>query len=388
MPQNLVSIKTRLVQMSKTIICSVGISAGRLPNVRPAELLSWVKQQPSREEAARLIFENFYNIKPEGTALSNVLSAEIHSLVRIDIRAEDRVILLASETDDCYCCALAIRKYLEQYWPGIIVKVEKISGLQIEDVDKFRQQGVVNFVKRILTIIQDYNAENIVLNTTAGFKALVPYATLIGMLKGVECQYIFERSTTLLTLPPLPIEFSRSKFEVYRKLFEQIEREGAVAEAELESLGFVERSQLDPLLERVGGEVTLSAVGLLVWEELNPEARHSACVPFLSRQAMSDCFDNLAQLKNRDPIQFLNRMAQSEQLREEHVHYRINGGLRWLKPGGHTVDRYLISIEGWKMLVWRVIREDQEGKDYSQKVKVDVVGDRDRYAPFFRMEYV
>jgi hypothetical protein len=35
-----------------------------------------------------------------------------------------------------------------------------------------------------------------------------------------------------------------------------------------------------------------------------------------------------------------------------------------------------------------VIREDQEGKNYPQTVKVDPKRDRRKYLPFIRMEYV
>ncbi|WP_203457590.1 hypothetical protein [Gloeothece citriformis] len=64
----------------------------------------------------------------------------------------------------------------------------------------------------------------------------------------------------------------------------------------------------------------------------------------------------------------------------------MNNGLYWLKPG-NTTDRYLVSVEGWRMLVWRAIREDQQGSDYPNQVKVDP-NQRQKYAPFMRMEFI
>lgn len=77
----------------------------------------------------------------------------------------------------------------------------------------------------------------------------------------------------------------------------------------------------------------------------------------------------------------------SPESRKEHTHIDLKNGLLWLKPG-RTTDRYLVSVEGWRLLVWRAIREDQEGKNYPQTVQVNPERDRRRYLPFVRMEYV
>ena len=70
--------------------------------------------------------------------------------------------------------------------------------------------------------------------------------------------------------------------------------------------------------------------------------------------------------------------------RYEHIN---NGnGLRWLQPG-RTTDRYLVSVEGWRLLVWRAIREDQIGSSYAQEIDVDPTRDRSKYAPFTRLEF-
>ena len=101
-------------------------------------------------------------------------------------------------------------------------------------------------------------------------------------------------------------------------------------------------------------EVTLSAIGLLFLDEVRTATK---LVPFLSRQAWDDCWDNLRQLDDCEPFRFLTRMS-SPQMLDKHEHINAGNGLRWLKPG-RTTDRYLVSVEGWRLLVWRAIREDQ-----------------------------
>lgn len=371
--------------MTRTIICSVGTSAAKALMVKPSELTAWVNQQSSLEKAAEQMFSKFQGFLPEGDNLKNSLSAEIHSLVRIGITHRDRVTLLASSTDDGYCCALAVEKYLKYHWQNINTHVQKVRGLQVLDADLFRTTGVVEFVKNIIHEIDVYGATNIILNPTGGFKALVPYTVLLGMLKGIKCDYIFEQSSVLLELPPLPVEFSRSQFETYRPLFEQIERETSISQQVWEQrVPYTERAWFESLVESLNGQITLSGVGFLFLAEMRSP---SAFVPFLSKKAIDDCFNNLNQLDNCDPFRFLSRVATSKDAFQQSVHINLGNGLLWLKPG-RTTDRYLVSIEGWRMLVWRAIREDQEGSQYPSQITINPNTDRGNYSPFMRMEFV
>ena len=369
--------------MVKIIICSVGTSAAKALKKNSNDLIKWINEQDSVEDAANKVFATFREIAPEGDSLKKDLSAEIHSLVRISITNKDRIILLASSTDDGYCCARAVEKYLKHYWPGIDVKTERVEGLQVVDAELFRKKGVVNFVKRILQEADSYEASNIILNPTGGYKALVPYTVLLGMLEGIKCDYIFEQSSTLLELPPLPVEFKRSQFDTYKDLFEKIERETYISQAEWDArVPYAERKMLESLVEFYNKQVTISAVGFLFLEKMREP---SVLVPFLSQKAIRDCFDNIAKLDDCDPINYLSRVATSTEALESAKHINVGNGLYWLKRG-RTTDRYLVSIEGWRMLVWRAIREDQEGSNYASKIKVNPDSERRAYSPFMRVD--
>ena len=382
--------------MSRTFICSTGTSAAKLlvdetgQRLAPGMLREWVAQLGEPDVAARRMLASFQDVEPRGDALHHKLSAEIHSLVRMNVSDEDRVLLLSSSTPEGLACALAVEGYLKRHWRGLEVVTEPVNGLQVDDAEEFRRVGVVEFTKRCLREINNYHAPvsgqpaNVVLNPTGGFKALVPYMVLIGMIKEVPCRYIFEQSTTLLELPPLPVEFSRSRFEAFKALFERIERESAMTLTDWNAaVSFDERSPLEPLIEQDGNQVTLSAIGLLFLDEVRQPMK---LVPFLSRQAWADCWDNLSQLADCEPFRFLARMS-SPQLLEKHEHLNVGHGLRWLKPG-RTTDRYLVSVENWRLLVWRAIREDQEGSNYPNSVRIDPLRERSAYGPFTRLEFV
>ncbi|MBI2190702.1 MAG: putative CRISPR-associated protein [Planctomycetes bacterium] len=370
--------------MPTTFLCSTGTSAAKLvcPGARLAE---WVAERGGAEQSAAEIFRSFAEFVPKGAALHEKLSAEIHSLAKMDLQSNDRVLLLASATADGYACALAVEMYLKRHWDGLSVVTDRIVGLQVHDASLFRKQGVVNFVRRCMREVNDYGRENVVLNPTGGFKALVPYTVLIGMLKRVPCRYIFEQSKTLLELPPLPVEFQRGPFEAYRDLFERMERDASIPVKDWDQqVPFEERPVLEPLIERHGAEITVSDVGFLFLEDVRSPTE---LVPFLSTRALSECLE-LAKLTNRDPFRFLQQVARAAhrgQIAAKHEHVNVGNGMRWLKPG-NTTDRYLVSVEGWRLLVWRAVREDEVGKDYPSRILVDPRHERDRYTPFIRME--
>lgn len=368
--------------MSKTIVCSVGTSAakGICP---PRDLRQWVSEHGGPERAAEEMYQRFQDVEPEGDALRDQLSAEIHSLVRIGLEDCARVILLASATDDGHACALAVKKYLRARWPSLQIEATAVGGLQVTDSIDFRRQGVVEYCKRCLDAVRSYGPENVILNPTGGFKALVPYTVLVGMIKRVPCHYIFEQSSVLLQLPPLPVEFQRRLFGTYADVFQRIEQETSIPKAEWENaVPFEDRDSLRALFEFQGSDVTLSGLGLLFLDEVRkPVAR----VPFLSRRAWKDCLDNLALRKDCDPFRYLDRVAQSDKALQQGEHGNAKHGMRWLKPG-RTTDRYLVSVEDWRLLVWRAVREDEVGPNYRDEVRVDPVQERARYAPFTRME--
>lgn len=369
--------------MAKTIICSVGTSAAKGLGISPAQLVRWVEEFENIDIAAKCILETFENLSPTAEFLKSKLSAEIHSLVRIGITQEDRVILLSSNTSDGQACSKALEGYLSRHFNGIVVQNQSIDGLQVQDSNLFERVGVVNYVRTCLSAINDFGAANVILNPTGGFKALVPYTVLIGMLKRVPCRYVFEQSEQLLTLPPLPVTIDRGPFEKHLRILTKLE-ENIIALSEWEEVvQHADQKILEPMIERHGTEVTLSGIGLLFLDEIR---KPSSLVPYLSREAWKDCLDNLRNIKECDPFRFLRRVAEDPNHFKQAEHINAGYGLRWLKPG-RTTDRYLVSIEGWRLLVWRAIREDELGPQYESKVKVVPEKDRGRFGPFIRMEF-
>lgn len=211
-------------------------------------------------------------------------SPEIKSLVKIGIGAEDHLVLYASETPDGIFSARVILEFAKQMWTRSVT-LEVITGLQVQDAGRFRSQGVLRYVQNVVKAVNDPNnryGRDIILNATAGYKSLVPYTTLIGLLFQAPVQYIFENSSELLSLPPLPLDFDQRFFKQVEPLLERIDRESGVEETELlKGRDTNTRDKLLPLLELENGQFTLSPLGFLVYERYKspPPLMPSKCKP-------------------------------------------------------------------------------------------------------------
>lgn len=369
-------------------LCTTGTSAAKLwkGSLESRFDESKVKGLGGIKLAANLLLDTFKQYKMnDEQALHTKLSAEIHSLARLNINKDDQIVLFASETLDGQACALAVANYLEQQ--GYQAKVEVIIGLQTNDARKFNRIGVVEFIKKTLHYIDTTGADYCVLNPTGGFKALVPYAVLLGMIRKIECRYIFEFSKSLIELPPLPLDFDRSRLEAIKIVLELIERKSSISTSEFEQLVVWEQRNLFRILfEKEGDDITLSAVGVLILEELQ---KPSTLTVFVSQEAMKGLI-KLRKIRGVDPDKYLKMVAQEPSKFDQAKHGNAGEGLTWLKPG-NTTDRYLVSIEdNWRLLVW----EMYDHHDYEERYKLQNLGKAvidqrtSKYAPFFRMDFM
>lgn len=207
------------------------------------------------------------------------LSAETHSLYRLKVNGGDQVLLLHTETNDGEMCADALRQIIKDELKANC-EIRKVEGLQIHDGERFRKVGLYNLFK----VLEDEcvkwkenapNGKEVILNTTGGFKAVVPYITLFGLFHRIEVVYIFEGSKTLIRLPPLPFNFDYERLGQARPALQLLKKEGPLPREEffkaIPGLPYDERPYYESLLEEDDqGYVTLSAFGFLFldqWEK-------------------------------------------------------------------------------------------------------------------------
>lgn len=160
------------------------------------------------------------------------VSAETESIIKIyqNIGQIDlQVYLLATDTIASYFCCEMIEYFFStrtnKYSNIVFVPVNPencvVEGLQVEDQELFIQKGVQNLVEKVSGILvikkksKDIrlSPENVILNISGGYKALIPIISLLGQLERISVQYLYKDNNQIIEIPELPIDFDWSLVE-------------------------------------------------------------------------------------------------------------------------------------------------------------------------------
>jgi putative CRISPR-associated protein (TIGR02619 family) len=198
-------------------------------------------------------------------------SAEIKSLIKLkeELNEELEIYLLYSDTALSRLAAEIIHKYLNKYKPYDelkdceIKKIIKIEGLQVWDRSEFNK-GLVNLIQTIENISQEC-WENVIINITGGYKATIPYLTILAQVNRCPIYYIFEDTDALIKIPYIPIDIKQSIFKKHKELFRKLERE-EISELP-QGLSEDERKDIFSLLEQTDNLYALNPLGVILWEK-------------------------------------------------------------------------------------------------------------------------
>jgi CRISPR/Cas system-associated protein Csm6 len=161
-------------------------------------------------------------------------SAEIASLNRLGTlqsSSNDKIILIVSQTPECAFSGIVNGKFIiykqknNQMWDSITfslaqddvfscnnVEIKIIDGLQVKNAEEFRTKGVLNlfdFVSKKMNV-EGSSYDEIIFNITGGFKAVIPFATVLAFEKKLSLIYLYEESDNLIVTKP-PKEFYYSE---------------------------------------------------------------------------------------------------------------------------------------------------------------------------------
>ena len=223
--------------MPKLIICTVGTS---ISNGCPSQKKLFSNNQSWDDDGQFLRIEietsleqkHFTDVSIEEAAHA---SAELNSLYKLGVNEEDHVILISSDNLQGRVCAEMIKECLALRFDLLEqnIEIKRIEGLQVHNEQILREVGLKNLVRTLLIYLagdQYRYSYEIILNPTGGFKGIVPFLTILGMLYGRKTIYLFEFSTQLVTLPPLPFSFDLDIYNRVRDALLYLEQEVAVFE--------------------------------------------------------------------------------------------------------------------------------------------------------------
>jgi len=247
-------------------------------------------------------------------------SAELNSLDRIlagkSPNRNDRLDFLASETPDGALAARVIADFCKEYFEREAA-LHLIEGLQVSDGLRFRRVGLRSLINTLYDILKEVPAGTYtrILNTTGGFKGVVPYLTVIGMLEGVEVSYIYEQSPELLVLSGLPLRLDYDLLKDSYEALVKCRQEGQLSRQDLIGLLKLQDQRLSDhptwalfeVIEVDGQDLyALNGLGEIVLRHLEKSVGKSQI--YLSKQAAKrwDAMDNVQKQRF---ARIINQMA-------------------------------------------------------------------------------
>jgi len=206
-------------------------------------------------------------------------SAEIKSIVKIKdyLKEEIEVHLLATDSITSRLSAELTIEWFKEHDKQITITFapenDTIENLQVADYKGLIKEGLPNFINRINWIAGAGSDSigywgNIIFNITGGYKALIPYMTIMAAVNSCEIAYIFEETDSLIFIPPLPItidfEVFKSNLEAIKQLDDGIENYNKAKQTNFKSFSELEEKGL---VEQVDDLAFLSPVGKIFYEK-------------------------------------------------------------------------------------------------------------------------
>lgn len=202
--------------------------------------------------------------------------AEIKSLYQIQKeKGNIYVHLIATDTILSYLAAELICKILEYEKIPFHSGIHRIEGLQVESADEFKSVGMPNLLGKIKKIKnEEIKNSKCILNISGGYKALIPYLTIMGQLSGMDLCYIYEDSNELITIPVLPFNLD---WVFAEKVYEPMHSENLYG-LDSDSEVFEELSKYS-LVDKRENRYRLTGLGNIIKDYINNEY-------YFSRQAL------------------------------------------------------------------------------------------------------
>ncbi len=220
------------------------------------------------------------------------LSAELNGLYGIiDIdnsNISDIHYLTATDTAIGQAAAEVIRVFLKS--KNIYADIFTPKELNTASVQNF-SHGMKNLLKWCQETIPDkaQSGYEIIFNITAAFKSLQGYLNIFGMFYADRIAYIFEGSSTLLSIPKLPIKIDQDALERHALALALLRKGAKYPVEELKEIP-------DALLfYNEAGDVSLSPWGQLLWDKMKKDVFSKTLLgfPYLRyTQSFRDDFKN------------------------------------------------------------------------------------------------
>lgn len=222
-----------------------------------------------------------------------------------------------------------------------------IKGLQVKDRDDFVSKGMVNLVKTIESIASGYY-DNCVLNITGGYKAVIPYLTIMGQVFGMPIYYIFEDTNSLIEIPQVPLDIKWKILDDYCEEFHRLEKEN-IGNRKNYNRDFL--TAAEAFIERDDDYISLSPLGSIFWHKYKNEYFIYYCPDDVYRE-----------INNQPNIQRIIREKFSKpSLRKEKTEIK---GPHFVFDDGDNPNRIFYHEHDEKIYIYRTFQNEEAAKKY------------------------
>ena len=204
-------------------------------------------------------------------------SAELQSIANIQDKLNDdiKVRLLASDTIASRLAAEILREQSGVLSDSVTVEFndgdDVINGLQVEDPEAFSQEGMTNLIQRINSISRGFVGSqtlsiigDFAINITGGYKATLPYLTILAQLERVPLYYNFEDTDALIKIPQAPLVIDWASIERYSDVLMKID-EGLEDWEQFREENHQAVQDLEAFIEVADEVALLSPIGQIFW---------------------------------------------------------------------------------------------------------------------------
>ena len=194
------------------------------------------------------------------------LSAEVKSLLKLKEELKDddfEVYLLYSDTILSKLASQLIEEILQDLgFDSKKIYTRLIKCLQVQDREEFNT-GMSELINEIYRIADEY-WDNVIINITGGYKATIPYLTILAQVNKCPVYYIFEKTDALIKIPYIPLDIKWEIFEKNEEFFTKLERDGV---SELKGINEEDYADVLSLVEKVENLYSLNNLGIVLWEK-------------------------------------------------------------------------------------------------------------------------
>lgn len=120
------------------------------------------------------------------------------------------IVLFVSDTAQAYISARVIKNVFQAIgFAPQNIELIIIERFQMEDIEKFTDKGLPNFIRVLREKIDENNKNRQLLNITGGYKNFIPLVTHIASFYGLDMYYVFEEAVAkgkeaLVKIPKIP----------------------------------------------------------------------------------------------------------------------------------------------------------------------------------------